>query len=352
MLRYVLIRILLFVPTMLGILLLSFALVQFVPGGPVERLVAELQIGGAGEVSQVSDNQNYLAYQGMSDDQLAAIKKYYGFDKTVSERFIDMAVNYLTFDFGESYYHNSRVSDLLISKLPVSASLGLWAFFITYLIALPLGIRKAVKDGTTFDIWSSVVLLFLYSIPGFILAILLLTFFGGGGFLSIFPLRGLTSDNWNELGWYMQILDYFWHLFLPLLCSILGGFAFITLLFKNSIIEELNKQYVLFARAKGLKQNYILYRHVLPNAIIPIITGFPTQFIFAFISGNLLIEIIFSLDGLGLLGYESAINRDFPVLLAEIYLFALLAMGAKLITDIAYVWIDPRISFEKNTLQA
>ena len=323
-------------------------MVQFIPGGPIERVVAQLQATNAGEVNHSTGNQNYLAYQGMNTEQLDALKKYYGFDKPVLTRFYEMVINYLQFDFGESNYYNSKVSDLLISKLPVSASLGLWSFFLTYFIAIPLGIRKAVLDGSRFDILSTIALLFLYSIPGFVLALVLITFFGGGGIFSLFPLRGLTSDNWDELSWMYQIVDYAWHLTLPLLCSVLGGFAFITLLLKNSLTEELSKQYILFAKAKGLSHNQVVYRHALPNGIIPIITGFPTQFIFAFISGNLLIEIIFSLDGLGLLGYEAAINRDYPVLLAEIYLFALFGMVAKLITDIAYVWIDPRITFDAN----
>ena len=334
------------IPTLFGVMLITFAVTQFVPGGPVEQLVSQLEgKTGHGEASAGTSGL-YRGAHGLDPEQIAEINALYGFDKPVHERFISMMKNYLTFEFGESYFHNKSVIELIISKLPVSISLGMWTFFIVYLTCIPLGIAKAVRDGTTFDVVTSTLILIGYSIPGFVLGIALIVLFGGGSFFDIFPLRGIVSDHWDTLPWYDKILDYLWHMVLPITASVIGSFAVMTMLTKNSFIEEIRKQYVLTARAKGVTENRVLYGHVFRNAIIPLVTGFPAAFIGAFFTGSLLIETIFTLDGLGLLSYESVLKRDYPVVLGTLYLFTLLGLFAKLMADISYVLIDPRIHFE------
>ncbi len=346
MASYILKRLLLMLPTLVGVMLITFVVTQFVPGGPVEQLVSQLQgRGHAGEASAGTEGL-YRGATGLSEEHVQKLNELYGFDKPAYERFIDMMFNYITFDLGNSYFHNKSVIELIISKMPVSISLGVWSFFIIYLTCIPLGIAKAVRDGSTFDVVSSTVILIGYAIPGFVLGIALLVLFGGGSFWDIFPLRGLVSDNWHELPWYRQILDYLWHMVLPITASVIGSFAIMTMLTKNSFIEEIRKQYVLTARAKGLPENTVLYKHVFRNAVIPLVTGFPAAFIGAFFTGSLLIETIFSLDGLGLLSYESVLKRDYPVVLGTLYLYTLLGLIAKLMADLSYVLIDPRIQFE------
>jgi microcin C transport system permease protein len=346
MLAYIIKRLLLMIPTLFGVMLVTFAVTQFVPGGPVEQLVSQLE--GKGQTGEASSGTQglYRGATGLDEERIKEIRALYGFDKPVYERFITMMKNYLSFNFGDSYFHNESVVKLVISKLPVSISLGMWTFFIVYLSCIPLGIAKAVRDGSTFDVATSTLILIGYAIPGFVLGITLLVLFGGGSFWDVFPLRGLVSDNWDSLDWFHKITDYLWHMTLPIIASVIGSFAIMTMLTKNSFIEEIRKQYVLTARAKGLSENAVLYRHVFRNAIIPLITGFPSAFITAFFTGSLLIETIFSLDGLGLLSYESVLKRDYPVVLGTLYLFTLLGLAAKLIADISYVLIDPRIHFE------
>jgi len=335
------------IPTLFGIMLVTFTVTQFVPGGPVERMLAELSGSSArGEVGHTSSSL-YQGDKGLDEARIAELKALYGFDKPPFERFISMMKSYLLFDFGYSYYHHRSVIDLVISKMPVSMSLGLWSFFIVYLTCIPLGIKKAVRHGSPFDIFTSTVILIGYAIPGFVLALVLIVLFGGGSFWSIFPLRGLVSDNWHELSLGAKILDYLWHMVLPIISSTIGSLAVMTLLTKNSFLEEIRKQYVITARAKGLNENQILYRHVFRNAIIPIITGFPGSFIAAFFTGSLLIETIFSLDGMGLLAYESIMNRDYPVVLGTLYIFTIVGLVARLLSDLSYVLVDPRITFEK-----
>jgi len=346
-LAYLLKRILLMIPTLIGVMLVTFAITQFVPGGPVEQLVHQLTRHAAtGEASGGTSGSLYRGAGGLDQQRIDELKALYGFDKPAHERFFAMMKNYFVFNLGESYYHHQSVMQLVISKLPVSISIGLWTFFLVYLTCIPLGIAKAVRDGTTFDVATSTIILVGYAIPGFVLGITLLVLFGGGSFWSVFPLRGLVSDNWAELSWFAKITDYLWHMVLPITASVVGSFAVMTMLTKNSFLEEIRKQYVLTARSKGLTENTILYKHVFRNAMIPLITGFPAAFIGAFFSGSLLIETIFSLDGLGLLSYESVIKRDYPVVLGTLYLFTLLGLIAKLLSDLAYVLIDPRIQFE------
>jgi len=345
MTSYIIKRILLMIPTLFGVMLITFIVTQFVPGGPVEQLINELKHHGPHGEASSGIQGLYRGATGLDEERLAEIKAFYGFDKPAYERFLIMMGKYLTFDFGESYFHHQSVLELVISKLPVSISLGLWTFFLTYLTCIPLGIAKAVHDGTPFDVTTSTLILIGYAIPGFVLGLALLVLFGGGSFWDLFPLRGLVSDNWAELPWYSKILDYLWHLVLPITSMMVGSFAIMTMLTKNSFLEEIRKQYVLTARAKGISENTVLYRHVFRNAIIPLITGFPAAFIGAFFTGSLLIETIFSLDGLGLLSYESIIKRDYPVVLGTLYIFTLLGLIAKLLTDISYVLIDPRIQF-------
>ena len=349
---YILKRLLLMIPTLVGVMLVTFIVTQFVPGGPVEQLIHQLQSpeqargAGAGAEASGATQRLYRGNAGLDEEKLEELKALYGFDKPAHERFISMIGNYARFDLGNSYYHQQSVMDLIISKLPVSISLGMWTFFLVYLTCIPLGISKAIKDGSRFDVISSTVILIGYAIPGFVLGIFLLVLFGGGSFWDVFPLRGLVSDNWEELSWFGKITDYLWHITLPVISLVVGSFAIMTMLTKNSFIEEIRKQYVLTARAKGLPENTVLYKHIFRNAMIPLVTGFPSAFIGAFFAGSLLIETIFSLDGLGLLSYESIIKRDYPVVLGSLYLFTLLGLVAKLITDICYVLIDPRIQFE------
>lgn len=348
MAAYILKRLLLMIPTLIGVMLITFAVTQFVPGGPVEQLIHELQKTGrsGGEASSGAEGLLYRGASGIDDERLKELRALYGFDKPAPVRFVEMMKNYLVFDFGSSHFQHRSVLELLISKLPVSVSIGLWTFFITYLTCIPLGVAKAVRDGTRFDVATSTLILVGYAIPGFVLGITLLVLFGGGSFWNVFPLRGLVSDNWAELSVPGKITDYLWHMALPITASVVGSFAVMTMLTKNSFIEEIRKQYVLTARAKGLAENTVLYKHVFRNAMIPLITGFPGAFIGAFFTGSLLIETIFSLDGLGLLSYEAVMKRDYPVVLGTLYLFTLLGLVAKLLSDLAYVLIDPRIQFE------
>jgi len=333
------------IPTLLGVLFLTFIVTQFVPGGPIEQLTNQLNnINVVGEASSGGSNL-YRGASGLSEEHIESLKEFYGFDKPFIERFTDLVLNYISFNLGDSYFHHQSVSDLIIEKLPVSISLGLWTFVIIYSICIPLGIKKAVSHGTRFDLFTSTLILIGYAVPGFVLGISLIVLLGGGSFFDVFPTRGIVSDNWNDLSFINKILDYLWHMTLPILSSVIGSFAIMTMLTKNSFIEEINKQYVLTAKSKGLSENAILYRHIFKNALIPILTGFPAQFISAFFTGSILIETIFSLDGIGLLSYESILHRDYPVVLGTLFLFTLLGLIAKLLTDISYVFVDPRIQF-------
>jgi len=359
MLIYILKRLLLIVPTLLGILLLNFVIVQAAPGGPVEKAIAQLQgIGGggagggfAGTTQDLvnSGSGDYRGSRGMRPELLERIEKLYGFDKPAPERFWLMIKRYLTFDFGESYYRDKAVSTLIVERLPVSISLGLWSTLITYLVAVPLGIKKAVRDGSRFDVWSSTAIIVGYAIPSFLIAILLVVLFAGGSYWEWFPLRGLTSDHFDQLPWWRQALDYLHHITLPTLAIVIGNFATLTMLTKNSFLDEISKQYVQTARAKGLDENGVLYGHVFRNAMLIIIAGFPAAFVGMFFTGVLLIEYIFSLDGLGLLGFESVINRDYPVVFGTLFIFTLIGMLLKLVSDLTYMWVDPRIDFERRT---
>ena len=418
---YIARRILLMVPTLLGILFVSFVVVQFAPGGPVERVIAQLSgadtggtsrisgpggdFGGRNQVGASSDvvsskyrgargldpdfikslekqfgfdkpaperfllmvwnfsrfdfgnrgqvgasadvvSSKYRGAQGLDPDFIKSLEKQFGFDKPAPERFLLMVWNFSRFDFGKSYFRDVSVLQLIKEKLPVSMSLGIWMTLLTYLISIPLGIRKAVMDGSKFDTWTSAVIIVGFAIPGFLFAILLIILFAGGSFFNIFPLRGLTSDGWSQFPWYWKILDYFWHITLPLISMALGAFATMTLLTKNSFLDEIRKQYVMTARAKGCSENQVLYGHIFRNAMLIVIAGFPGAFIHAFFSGSLLIETIFSLDGLGLLGFESVLNRDYPVVFGTLFIFSLVGLVVNLISDLAYMWVDPRIDFE------
>ncbi len=335
------------IPTLFGVMLITFIITQFVPGGPVEKLIAEMEGHGkgGGEVG-ASVSSIYRGDSGLDDERIQKLKEIYGFDAPPFERFVTMMGNYLVFDFGTSYYHHRSVASLVISKMPVSMSLGIWSFFIVYGVCIPMGIAKAVRHGSRFDFVSSTVILVGYAVPGFVLGIALIVLFGGGSFWNIFPLRGLVSDNWAEMDVFSQVLDYLWHMVLPVTASAVGSLAVMTMLTKNSFLEEISKQYVLTARAKGLSERSVLYKHVFRNAIIPIITGFPGYFIAAFFTGSLLIETIFSLDGMGLLAYQSVLNRDYPVVLGTLYFFTIVGLVARLLSDLSYVIVDPRINFE------
>ena len=366
MTAYIARRILLMFPTLLGILFVSFVVVQFAPGGPVERVIAQLSGADTGGSSRISGsatgdfanrppqagasadavNSKYRGAQGLDPDFIKSLEKQFGFDKPAPERFALMVWNFARFDFGKSYFRDTSVIQLVKEKLPVSISLGLWLTLLTYLISIPLGIRKAVADGTRFDTWTSAVVIVGFAIPGFLFAILLIILFAGGSFFNIFPLRGLTSDGWSQFPWYWKIIDYFWHLTLPLIAMGLGAFATMTLLTKNSFLDEIRKQYVMTARAKGCSERQVLYGHIFRNAMLIVIAGFPGAFIGAFFSGSLLIETIFSLDGLGLLGFESVLNRDYAVVFATLYILSLLGLVVNLISDLTYTWVDPRIDFE------
>jgi microcin C transport system permease protein len=340
MLAYILKRIALMLPTLLGVLTLTFVVIQFVPGGPIEQLLAEARAlrGGA-------EGGATTARRDIDAKQLAELKKLYGFDKPAHVRYVEMLKNFASFNLGRSFMANKDVWALIKEKLPVSISLGVWTFLISYLISVPLGIAKAVREGSRFDALTTLLVLIGYAIPGFVLGVFLIVLFAGGTFLDWFPLRGLTSDNWSDLSWPARITDYLWHLTLPLICIVIGSFAVMTMLTKNTFVEEIRKQYVLVARAKGLSQQRVLYKHIFRNALIPIITGFPAAFVGAFFAGSLLIETLFSLDGLGLLSYEAVVRRDYPVVLGSLYLFTLIGLVVKLISDLLYVVVDPRVQF-------
>ncbi|MBC7281719.1 microcin C ABC transporter permease YejB [Hoeflea sp.] len=360
---YILRRLLLMIPTVIGIMAISFAVIQFAPGGPVEQVIAELtgqgdsaidRIAGGGDTFGTeqdfgdSASSTYRGAQGLDPEFIKKLEAQFGFDKPPLERFLAMMWDYIRFDFGESYFRSVSVLDLIIEKLPVSISLGVWILLLSYIISIPLGIKKAVSDGSRFDVWTSGLIIVAYAVPGFLVGILLIVLFAGGSFLDWFPLRGLTSDNFAELSLFGKIVDYFWHLALPLIALSLSAFATTTLLTKNSFIDEIRKQYVTTARAKGLTESQVLYRHVFRNAMLIIIAGFPGAFITAFFSGSLLIETIFSLDGLGRLGFESVIRRDYPVVFATLFIFSLMGLVVGLISDLVYTWVDPRIDFEKR----
>ena len=338
---YVAKRLLLMIPTLFGVLLLTFVVIQFVPGGPVEQYMAEAKAGlGTGAEGGLA----YRGSQGVDPKRLEEIQALYGFEKPAHERFWQMLVQFARFDLGTSFFQNKAVGDLIWEKLPVSISLGLWTFLISYLVAVPLGVAKAVRAGSRFDFVTTLLVLLGYAIPGFVLGVALLVIFGGQ--LQWFPLRGLTSSNWEELSWAARIVDYLWHIALPVTAMVMGSFAVTSMLTKNAFLEEIRKQYVLTARAKGLSERQVLYKHVFRNALIPIVTGFPSAFIGAFFAGSLLIETLFSLDGLGLLSYESVIRRDYPVVLGTLFFFTLIGLVTKLISDLCYVWVDPRVKFD------
>ncbi|RMX11004.1 ABC transporter permease subunit [Vandammella animalimorsus] len=341
MFAYIVKRLLLMLPTLLGVLLLTFIVVQFVPGGPVEQYLAESRAGPGGVEGA---GLHYRGNEGVDARRLEEIKALYGFDKPAHERFWQMLGQFARLDLGRSFMHNKDVWQLIREKLPVSISLGLWSFFISYLVAVPLGVAKAVRAGSRFDFVTTLLVLLGYAVPGFVLGVILLVVFGGQ--LEWFPLRGLSSPGWEDMGWGERVLDYLWHVTLPVISMVAGSFAVTTLLTKNAVLEEIRKQYVLTARAKGLAPRQALWRHVFRNALIPIITGFPAAFIGAFFAGSLLIETLFTLDGLGLLGYESIIRRDYPVVLGTLYLFTLIGLLTKLISDLCYVWVDPRVKFD------
>jgi microcin C transport system permease protein len=345
MLAYIVKRILLMFPTLFGILLITFAVMQFVPGGPVEQMLQELRgRGTTGEV--VSTDNVYRGRQGVDPAKIEEIRALYGFDKPAHLRFWEMVKRFARFDLGTSYFHHKSVWELVKEKLPVSISLGMWTFFLSYLVSIPLGIAKAVRHGSRFDLATSTLILAGYAIPSFVLGVVLLVLFGGGTFWQLFPLRGLTSDDFEMLTPIGKVLDYLWHITLPVTAMVVGSFAVTTMLTKNTFLEEIRKQYVLTARAKGMSERGVLYRHVFRNALIPLVTGFPAAFVGAFFAGSLLIETLFSLDGLGLLSYESVMKRDYPVVMGTLFLFTLIGLVTKLITDLCYVWVDPRVKFE------
>jgi microcin C transport system permease protein len=352
------------IPTILGIMLISFAVIQFAPGGPVEQIIAQLTgqggsatdriSGGGGDLNQQNaggggeNTSKYRGAQGLDPEFIKKLEKQFGFDKPAYERFAMMIWNYARLDFGESYFRDISVLELIKEKMPVSISLGIWITLISYGISIPLGIKKAVNDGSAFDIWTSGFIIIGYAVPGFLFAILLIVLFAGGSFWDLFPLRGLVSENFDELNIFQKIIDYFWHMTLPLISMTLAAFATTTLLTKNSFLDEIKKQYVVTARAKGLNERQVLYGHVFRNAMLIVIAGFPGAFISAFFTGSLLIEAIFSLDGLGLLGYTSIINRDYPVVFATLFIFSLMGLLVSLVSDLMYTWIDPRIDFDRR----
>lgn len=369
MFAYILRRLFLIVPTLFGIMVINFLIVQAAPGGPVEQMIAKIngqgveataRIGGSssGETfdasnmkvnaTQAQSTSKYRGAQGLDPEFIKELEVMFGFDKPIHERFIIMMKSYATLDFGTSYFRDVGVLDLIFEKMPVSISLGLWSTFIIYMISIPLGIKKAVRDGTGFDIWTSGVVVVGYAIPGFLFAVLLIVLFAGGRYFDLFPLRGLTSDGFDQFPWWKQSLDYMWHITLPIAAMVISGFAGLTMLTKNSFMDEIGKQYVLTARAKGNSENRILYRHVFRNAMLIVVAGFPAAFIGILFTGSLLIEVIFSLDGLGLLGFEAAINRDYPVMFGTLFIFTLMGLILNLISDLSYVFVDPRIDFGKR----
>jgi len=355
---YILRRMLLVIPTLLGIMIVNFALTQFVPGGPIDQIIAELE--GRGDVfegiaggnndaeiaAEASDlGSRYIGARGLPPDFIRQLEIEFGFDKPPLERFLMMMWNYVRFDFGESWFRSISVLDLVLEKMPVSITLGLWSTLIAYLVSIPLGIRKAVRDGTPFDTWTSGAIIVGYAIPGFLFAILLIVLFAGGSYWRLFPLRGLTSDGWEEMSLIGKVLDYLWHIALPVLASTISAFATLTLLTKNSFLDEIKKQYVMTARAKGLSESRVLYGHVFRNAMLLVISGFPALFIGVFFGGSLIIETLFSLDGLGRLGFEAAVARDYPVVFGTLFAFSLMGLFIGIITDLTYMLIDPRIDF-------
>ena len=362
MTAYILRRLLLMIPTLFGIMLINFIIIQAAPGGPVEQMIAQLQgmdagvgartgSGPSAEISAASNgasNSQYRGAQGLDPELIERIEKMYGFDKPAHERFWQMLVNYTTFDFGDSFFKDRSVTELIWDKLPVSISLGLWSTLLIYLISIPMGIKKAVSHGSRFDVWTSSLIIVGYAIPGFLFAIMLIVLFAGGSYLDWFPLRGLTSPNFEELTTWGKVADYLWHITLPVLAMSIGGFATLTMLTKNSFLDEIGKQYVLTAKAKGLAPNQVLYGHVFRNAMLIIIAGLPATLVSIFLTGSLLIEVIFSLDGLGLLSFESALNRDYPVVFGTLFIFTLIGLLLKLISDLTYVLVDPRIDFESR----
>jgi microcin C transport system permease protein len=356
---YILRRLLLIVPTLLGVMIINFTLVQFVPGGPIEQIIAQLEGEGdvfegisggadAGMNQEGGAGDTYLGARGLPPEFIAELEAEFGFDKPPLERFLNMMWNYLRFDFGESYFRSISVVDLVAEKLPVSITLGLWSTLIAYLVSIPLGIRKAVRDGTPFDTWTSGTIIAAYAIPGFLFAILLIVLFAGGSYFQFFPLRGLTSDNWEELSLIGKVLDYLWHITLPVLASTISAFATLTLLTKNSFLDEIKKQYVITAKAKGLSERRVLYGHVFRNAMLIVISGFPAVFIGVFFGASLIIETLFSLDGLGRLGFEAAVARDYPVIFGTLFVFGLVGLLVNILSDLMYVLVDPRIDFESR----
>ena len=357
MISYIIRRLCLILPTLLGIMLINFTLVQFVPGGPIEQIIAGLEsdasvfdnmAGGAGEIRDISKAESYLGSKGLPEDFIADLEVQFGFDKPPLTRFLDMLWDYARFDFGESYFRSISVTELILEKMPVSLSLGLWTTLLAYLISIPLGIRKAVRDGTAFDSWTSSLIIIGYAIPGFLFAILLLVLFAGGSYLNLFRLRGLVSPDCADLSLWHKVLDYFWHIALPVLASTISAFATLTLLTKNAFLDEIRKQYVITARAKGLSEKGVLYCHVFRNAMLIVIAGFPAVFVSVFFGSSLIIETIFSLDGLGRMGFEAAVARDYPVVFGTLFIFSLIGLLIGLISDLMYIWIDPRIDFEKR----
>ena len=357
MLSYIFRRLILIVPTLVGIMCINFFLVQFVPGGPIEQIISDLEknssfldsIGGGSQEVRTSDGvESYKGSVGLPKDFIDELEAQFGFDKPLWERFFSMMYDYITFDFGDSYFRSISVIELIIEKMPVSISLGLWTTLLAYMISIPLGIRKALLDGSSFDNWTSTLIIIGYSIPGFLFAIFLLVLFAGGSYLQLFPIRGLVSSNFENMSFFGQIKDYFWHIALPVTASTVSAFATLTLLTKNSFLDEIKKQYVITARSKGLSDQRVLYGHVFRNAMLIIIAGFPGLFISVFFGSSLIIETIFSLDGLGRLGFEAAVSRDYPVVFGTLYIFGLLGLVVGLLSDLMYVWVDPRIDFEKR----
>lgn len=362
MARYLLRRLLLIIPTLLGIVTINFVIVQFAPGGPIEQIVAQIRVGSVSTTGRISGGEatssssvaasgeggSYSGAEGLPPELIAQLEKEFGFDKSMHERFFMMLWNYAHLDFGESYFQGRPVLDLVLNAMPVSISLGLWSTLFVYLLSIPMGIGKAVRNGTHFDAWTSFVIFACYAIPGFLFAILLIVLFAGGSYFEIFPMRGLTSENFELMSWPQKIVDYFWHLALPLTALTIGGFATLTMLTKNSFLEEINKQFVLTARSKGLTETRVMYGHVFRNAMLIVVAGFPGAFIGVFFTGALLIEVIFSLDGMGLLGYDAIIKRDYPILFGTVFIFTLVGLIAHLIGDITYTLVDPRIDFESR----
>src|SRR5882757_2395735 len=353
MLAYIIRRLLLIIPTLFGIMVVNFAIVQVAPGGPVDQVIAQIRGAGGGALSRIAGSAtgeagstgDSRAARGIEPQLIKELEKQFGFDKPPLERFWMMMKSYATFDFGKSFFRDRPVVQLIAEKLPVSISLGLWTTLLIYLISIPLGIRKAVRDGSAFDVWTSAVIIIGYAVPSFLFGVLLIVLFAGGSYFSVFPLRGLVSDDWASFDWPHKILDYFWHIALPIIALVIGGFATLTMLTKNCFLDEINKQYVLTARAKGLGERRVLYGHIFRNAMLLVVAGFPAAFIGILFAGSLLIETIFSLDGMGLLGFEAAINRDYPIMFGALYVFTLIGLVLKLISDLTYMLIDPRIDF-------